>query len=457
MSAYDFDLFVVGAGSGGVSASRRAAVHGARAGICEEYRVGGTCVIRGCVPKKLLTYSAHFAEDVEDAAGYGWQVEGARFDWATLIANKDREIDRLNGIYLRMLEGAGVSLIEGRAELEDAHTIVIGENRVTVETILIATGARPWTPEVPGIEHAISSNEAFHLETLPERVVVVGGGFIAVEFAGIFHGLGSHVSQLYRGEQILRGFDRDVRDALAREMLGRGIDLRVDCQVARIDRRDGHFVVTTARDEVIETDLVMYATGRRPNVQGLGLAAMGVETGRNGAIVVDDWGRTSVDNIYALGDVTDRMNLTPVAINQGRAFADTVYGGTPRQMDYRFVPSAVFSNPSVGCAGLTEEEARESFDVDIYKSVFRPMKHTLSGREEKTMMKLIVDAKSDRVLGAHMVGPDAAEIIQGIGVALTCGATKAQFDATVGVHPSAAEEFVTMREKFVAQEAQAAE
>ena len=351
-----------------------------------------------------------------------------------------------------MLEGAGVSLIEGRAELLDAHTMAIAGQRVTAETILIATGARPWTPQVPGIEHAISSNEAFHLETLPDRVVVVGGGYIAVEFAGIFHGLGSQVSQLYRGEQILRGFDRDVRDTLAHEMLGRGIDLRVDCRVARIDHREGCFVVTTEGGEVIESDLVMYATGRRPNVQDIGLEALGVETGANDAIVVDDWGRTSVDNIYAIGDVTDRMNLTPVAINQGRAFADTVYGGTPRQMDYRFVPSAVFSNPSIGSAGMTEEEARQSFDVDIYKSLFRPMKATLSGREEKTMMKLIVDAKSDVVLGAHMVGPDAAEIIQGIGVALTCGATKAQFDATVGVHPSAAEEFVTMREKFVAPE-----
>ncbi len=457
MTDFDFDLFVIGAGSGGVSASRRAAAHGARAGICEEYRVGGTCVIRGCVPKKLLTYAAHLAEDAEDAAGYGWSVAPPSFDWATLIANKDREIDRLNGIYLGMLEGAGVSLIEGRAELKDRHTLDIGGRQVRAETILIATGARPWTPEVPGIEHAISSNEAFHLETLPDRVVVVGGGYIAVEFAGIFHGLGSRVSQLYRGEQILRGFDRDVRDALAGEMLGRGIDLRLDCQVARIGHQDGHFVVTTVQDDVIETDLVMYATGRRPNVQGLGLEALGVDTGEGGAIVVDDFGRTSVDNIYAIGDVTDRMNLTPVAINQGRAFADTVYGGAPRTIDYRFVPSAVFSNPSVGSAGLTEEEARASFDVDIYKSSFRPMKATLSGRQERTMMKLIVDAKSDRVLGAHMVGPDAAEIIQGIGVALTCGATKAQFDATVGVHPSAAEEFVTMREKYVAEEAKAAE
>ena len=458
MSRYDCDLFVIGAGSGGVSASRRAAAFGARAVVCEEYRVGGTCVIRGCVPKKLFTYAAHFSEDFEDAVGFGWERARPNFDWPTLIANKDAEIDRLNGIYIRMLAAASVDLVEDRGVLVDPHTVEIGGRTVTAETILIATGARPVRPDVPGIEHAVTSNEAFHLNEFPNRAVVVGGGYIAAEFAGIFNGLGSRVTQLYRGGQILRGFDDDVRATLAREISRKGVDLRVESQVARIDAAGRRLEVTLKGGDVIAADLVMYATGREPNTSGLGLAEAGVEIDDAGAVKVDRHSRTSVPNIYAIGDVTNRMNLTPVAINEGRAFAETLYAGRPRFLDYTNVPHAVFSNPSVGVAGLDEARARERYEaVDVYKSTFRPMKHTLTGRDERTLMKLVVDAATDRVVGVHMVGPDAAEIVQGMGVALTCGATKAQFDATVGIHPSAAEEFVTMREKFVETEVRAAE
>ncbi len=458
MATYDYDLFVVGAGSGGVSASRRAAAFGAKAVICEEYRVGGTCVIRGCVPKKLFTYAAHFAEDFEDAVGFGWEQARPNFDWPTLIANKDTEIDRLNGIYIRMLNNAGVDLIEDRGVLVDPHTVEIGGKTVTAETILIATGARPFRPEIPGIEHTVTSNEAFHLEEFPRRAVVVGGGYIAVEFAGIFNGLGSHVTQLYRGEQILRGFDDDVRTVLAQEISKKGVDLRVESQVERIDASGRHLEVTLESGDTIAADLVMYATGRNPNTSDMGLEEVGVELDGKGAVRVDRYSKTSVPNIYAIGDVTNRMNLTPVAINEGRAFAENLYAGRPRFLDYTNVPHAVFSNPSVGVAGLSEARAREQYEaVDIYKSMFRPMKHTLTGRNERTLMKLVVDASTDRVVGVHMVGPDAAEIVQGMGIALTCGATKAQFDATVGIHPSAAEEFVTMREKFMEFEAKAAE
>jgi len=458
MAKYDYDLFVIGAGSGGVSASRRAAVFGAKAIICEEYRVGGTCVIRGCVPKKLFTYAAHYAEDFEDAVGFGWQEAHPGFDWPTLIANKDAEIDRLNGIYIKMLNNAGVDLIEDRGVLIDPHTVEVGGKTVTAETILVATGARPFQPDFPGVEHTITSNEAFHLEELPQRAVVVGGGYIAVEFAGIFNGLGSQVTQLYRGEQILRGFDDDVRGMLAEEIGKKGIDLRVESQVERIEKSDGKLEVTISGGETISADIVMYATGRNPNTDGVGLTEAGVELDEKGAIKVDQYSKTSVANIYAVGDVTNRMNLTPVAINEGRAFAETLYANQPRSVDYANIPHAVFSNPSVGVSGLSEARARQQYDaVDIYKSRFRPMKHTLTGRDEQTLMKLIVDVATDRVVGVHMVGPDAAEIVQGMGIALTCGATKAQFDATIGIHPSAAEEFVTMREKVADIEAVAVE
>jgi glutathione reductase (NADPH) len=454
----DYDLFVIGAGSGGVRASRMAARHGARVGICEHSRVGGTCVIRGCIPKKLFAYAAHLSEEVEDAAGFGWSVAPPSFDWSRLVANKDAEIDRLNAIYIRLLKEAGVDLHEVRGELVDAHTVRLGGRTVSAETILVATGAWPTMPRIPGIEHAISSNEAFYLEALPRRAVVVGGGYIAVEFAGIFNGLGVEVTELYRGEQILRGFDDDVRDALAEEMRKKGVELRVKSNVARIDAEGESYRLTLEDGSALETDLVMYATGRRPYTAGFGLEAAGVELDDNGAAVVDDFSRTRVPNIYAIGDCTDRMNLTPVAIQEGAAFADTVYGGTPRSLDYAHVPSAVFSQPAVGTVGLTEAQARARFGaVDIYRSTFRPLKHTLSGRDERTMMKLVVERASDRVVGCHMVGADAAEIVQGLAIALVCGATKAQFDATIGIHPTAAEEFVTMREKAAEPAAAAAE
>ena len=456
--AYDFDLFVIGAGSGGVRASRIAASHGARVAVAEEYRYGGTCVIRGCVPKKLFVYASHFSEDFEDAEAFGWTVGKASFDWAKLVANKDKEIDRLNGIYISMLDGAGVRRYDGRARLTDAHTIEVAGETVTAEHSLLATGGTPTMPDVPGIEHAISSNEAFHLETLPEHITIVGGGYIAVEFAGIFNGLGRKVTQLYRSEQILRGFDWDVRNHLAGEIRKKGIDLRTDTNVTAIEKTATGYRLSLTNGESLDTGLIMYATGRHPNSGDMGLEAVGVELAKGGAVMVDAWSQTSVPNIHAVGDLTDRIALTPVALMEGHAFADTVFGNNPRQPNHVDVPAAVFSQPSVGTVGLTEEQARaEIGEVDIYKSSFTPMKHTLTPSEEKTLMKLIVDAKTDRVLGCHVVGPDAAEMVQGIGIALRCNATKAQFDATVGIHPSAAEELVTMRSKWTPPEAQAAE
>ncbi len=454
----DYDLFVLGAGSGGVRAARVAASHGARVAICENSRVGGTCVIRGCIPKKLLVYASHFAEDFEDAVAYGWDSSRPAFDWARLIANKDAEIDRLNRIYIRLLNESGVEIHMETGRLEGPHTVRLGARTVSAETILIATGGWPTKPEIPGIEHAITSNEAFHLKALPRRAVIVGGGYIAAEFAGIFHGFGVAVTELYRGEQILRGFDDDLRDSLAAEMRKKGIDLRVQVNVKAIDKGEDALTLRLTDGSTLETDLVMYATGRRPNSAGLGLAEAGVRLGADGAVAVDEWSRTSVANIYAVGDCTDRMNLTPVAINEGHAFADTVFGGKPRKMDYDYVPSAVFSQPSVATVGLAEAEARRRFAaVDVYRSRFRPLKHTLTGRDEETMMKLVVDRAGDRVVGCHMVGPDGPEIVQALAIALKCGATKAQFDATIGLHPTAAEEFVTMRERVSELPAQAAE
>jgi len=448
---YDYDFFVIGAGSGGVRASRMAASYGAKVAICEEYRVGGTCVIRGCVPKKLLVYASSYGASLKDAAAFGWDVGETRFDWATLIANKDREIDRLNGLYLQTLNNAGVELINGRGRLLSAHEIEVsgpdGTRIVTADKILIATGGWPSMPDIPGIEHAITSNEAFHLPDLPKRIVVVGGGFIALEFACIFKGLGAEVTQLYRGEQILRGFDRDIRDTLADALRGKGLDLRVGLNVSAIEKNSSGLTLTLDNGDSMEVDAVMYATGRAPNVDGLGLDAAGVEVDRKGAIRVDDYSRTSVGNIYAVGDVTDRIALTPVAIKEGAAVAATLFADTPTTVDYSGVPAAVFSQPEVGTVGLTEEEARAEYgDVDVYMSRFRPMKYTLPGREERAMIKLVVDRTTDKVLGAHMVGPDAAEIIQGVAVAIKCGATKAQFDATVAIHPSSAEELVLMRD-----------
>ena len=458
MGSYDYDLFVIGAGSGGVRASRVAAGHGAKVAVCENYRIGGTCVIRGCIPKKLMTYAAHYAEDFEDAEAYGWTVGPRSFSWSKFIANKDKEIDRLNKIYIRLLDDAGVEMIDGTGRLTDPHTVDIDGRQVSAETILIATGGWPTMPEVPGIEHAVTSNEVFHLEEQPRRVAVVGGGYIACEFAGIFNGLGSEVVQLYRGAQILRGFDDDVRNTLAQEARKKGVDVRVEANVSRIEKVGSHFEVTCATGVSVETDLVLYATGRAPNTKGLGLEEAGVKLKEGGAVAVDEWSRSSVANIYAVGDVTDRLNLTPVALNEGLAFAETVFGGNDRKMDHRTVAYAVFSQPSVSCVGLSEADARAEYgDIDIYKSTFRGLKHTLTGREELTLMKIVVDAASQRVVGLHMVGPEAAEIIQGLAVAVKMGATKAQFDATVGIHPTAAEEFVTMRQKFVQSTAKAAE
>jgi glutathione reductase (NADPH) len=458
MPRYDFDMFTIGAGSGGVASSRRAGSYGARVAICEELRVGGTCVLRGCVPKKLLVYGAQFADAFADAAGFGWTVPMPSFDWPALIEAKDKEIGRLSQIYINMLNNSGVEIINGRGVVVDPHTIEVDGRSYTAENILVAVGGWPETPQIPGIEHVISSNEALDLPTLPKRIVIVGGGYIAVEFAGIFNGFGSEVVEIIRREQVLRGFDEDLRVYLGEEMRGRGIDIRGNTQVARIDKTAGGYTVTTTTGDKVETDCVMYATGRKPNTEGLGLAEIGVEMEENGAIVVDEWQRSTVKNIYAIGDVTDRINLTPVAIAEGRAIAETLYNNNPMRMDHADVPSAVFSNPPIGTVGLTEEEARRRYgDIDVYQSRFRPMKNTLSGRGERSFLKLLVDARTDRVVGCHMLGPDAPEIAQGLAIAVKCGATKAQFDQTIGIHPSAAEEFVTMREKTVRPTKMAAE
>ena len=456
MSARDYDLFVIGGGSGGVRGARMAARAGAKVALAEEYRYGGTCVIRGCVPKKFLVYASHFHEDFEDAAGYGWTVPEGEFDWSRLIAAKDAEIGRLEGIYLKLLDDAGVETFKSRARLLDNHRVQIGERIVSADTILIAVGGHPVFPPVHGMEHAVSSNECFHLEALPERVLVYGGGYIAVEFAGIFNGLGSHVTQVYRGPQILRGFDDDVRGTVAGEIVKKGIDLIVETTIEHVDKGEDGLDVKLSDGSIVNADLVLAATGRQPNTENLGLDAAGVEVDDKGAVLVDADSRTTQENIYAVGDVTDRINLTPVAIQEAMAFVDTVYRGQPRAMDHRNVPSAVFSQPPVASVGLTEAEARQEFAaVDVYRSSFRPLKHSLTGRDEKTMMKLIVEKESQRVVGLHVVGLDAPEIVQGFAVAIKAGATKADFDLTVGIHPTSAEEFVTMRDPLPEAETKA--
>jgi glutathione reductase (NADPH) len=447
MHKFDFDLFVIGAGSGGVRAARIAAGHGARVGICESSRVGGTCVIRGCVPKKLLSYAAHFAEEFEDAAAYGWDVGETRFNWTRLIANKDREIDRLNRIYLRLLDDAGVKLFPVHGKLLDSHQVQLGKDIVSAKIILIATGGRPWIPDIPGAEHSISSDDAFHLEALPGRVLVAGGGFIACEFAGIFNGMGSEVVQVYRGDQILRGFDDDVRETLAAEMKKKGIEILLYSNITELTRHpDGHIIAKLDDGNALQADAVMFATGRTPNVQELGLQQAGVNVRPSGVIPVNEYSRTNLANVFAVGDVTSRVNLTPVALMEGHAFADSEFGGNPRPVNHDFIPSAVFSHPPVATVGLTEKDAAIHYgELDVYKSVFTPMKHTLSGRDEKTMMKLIVQKSSGKVVGMHVVGMDAPEIVQGFAVAIKSGLTKEQFDRTTGIHPTAAEELVTMR------------
>jgi glutathione reductase (NADPH) len=444
---FDFDLFVIGAGSGGVRAARIAASHGAKVGICEESRVGGTCVIRGCVPKKLLVYASHFSEDFEDARGFGWSVGPTEFSWPDLIRAKDAEIDRLNQVYLRLLSDSGVTLFQKRGTFAGPHEIRLGDEVVTAERILIATGGRPWLPDVPGVEHAITSDEAFHLDELPARVAVVGGGYIACEFAGIFNGLGSQVTQIYRGDTLLRGFDGDVRRVVTSEQRNRGIDVRLESTVEAIVKTDAGLELALSDGGQIFVDQVMYATGRVPNVRGLGLENAGVEVRADGRVIVDELSRTTVDHIYAVGDVTSRVNLTPVAIYEGHAFADTVFGGTTRPVNHEFVPSAVFSQPPVGTVGHTEEMATHHVGpVDVYVSEFLPMKHTLSGRQETALMKLVVAKDTRQVVGLHVVGPDAPEIVQGFAVAVKSGLTKDRFDSTIGIHPTAAEELVTMRQ-----------
>ena len=446
-SSREVDLFVIGAGSGGVRAARIAAGYGAKVAIAEEYRFGGTCVIRGCVPKKLLVYASRFGHEFEDAAGFGWTVPEQSFDWATLIANKDKEIDRLERAYVTNLEKPGVQIVRSRAEIADPHTIRLATGEtVRAKHILIATGGTPVVGELMGREHVITSNEAFHLKKLPPRVLIQGGGYIAVEFACIFAGLGSKVIQVYRGGNILRGFDDDVRTHLHAEMGRRGIEIVTHDTVMAVHQSGGAYDVHLAHGRCFDVDCVMFATGRKPNIAGLGLENIGVKLADNGGIAVDAFSRTSVPHIYAVGDVTNRINLTPVAIREGHALADTVFGNKPTKVDHSSVPTAVFSEPEVGVVGLTETEAREKHPrVDIYKATFRPMKATLSGRDTRVLMKLVVDGDSDRVLGCHIVGEAAAEMIQMAAIAVKMKATKADFDATIALHPTAAEELVTMR------------
>ncbi len=453
MAEFDVDLFVIGGGSGGVRAARIAAGYGARVMVAEEYRMGGTCVIRGCVPKKLFVIGSHIKHEMEDAAGFGWTVPPVSFDWKTLVANKDKEIARLEGIYTTNVEKSGAKVVKTRAVLEDAHTVrlMTGE-KITAKYILIATGGRPnHGTEIPGIEHVISSDEAFHLEELPKRVVIQGGGYIALEFAGIFAGYGSEVTVIYRGDNILRGFDEDVRKHLRTEMEKQGINIITGCTIDRIEKHGQgvtqEFTTHLTSGSSIASDQVMFAIGRHPNVANLGLETAGVAINpRNGGIAVDGWSKTSVDNIYAIGDVTHRFNLTPVAIREGHAFADTVFGKRPVQVDHATIPTAVFSQPEIGTVGMTEQEARAQFShVDVYKTDFRPIKATMSGRDTRILMKLIVDGATDRVLGCHIVGDAAAEITQAVAIAVKLKATKADFDSTIALHPTAAEELVTMR------------
>jgi len=460
MADYNVDLFVIGGGSGGVRAARVAAEIGARVMVAEEYRLGGTCVIRGCVPKKLLVYASRFRAEFEDAAGYGWTLPQSSFDWPTLIANKDREIARLEAAYTKTLEKAGATIVKSRAVVADAHTVQLANGkRVRAAYILIATGGAPtYGDPIPGIEHAISSNEAFHLPQLPQHVVIQGGGYIAVEFAGIFAGLGSQVTLIYRGENILRGFDDDVRQHLRMDMEKHGVRVLTGCKVAAIEQMESRFSAHLSSGNKVSADCVMFATGRQPNVAKIGLKEAGVEIAKNGGVAVDEYSRTSVASIYAIGDVTNRVNLTPVAIREGAAFSDTVFGGKPTAVDHSNVPTAVFSDPEVGVVGLTEAQARARFaQTDIYRAMFKPLKATLSGRDTTVLIKLVVDGQTDRVAGCHIVGEGAAEMIQGAAIAVMMGATKADFDATMALHPTTAEELVTMRNKSASYAREAAE
>jgi glutathione reductase (NADPH) len=450
---YDYDLFVLGAGSGGVRAARLAAMSGARVLVAEEHRVGGTCVIRGCVPKKFMVYAAEFAHSFKTAQGYGWTVGESQFDWARFIAEKDKEIARLSGIYVRNLQNAGAEMVHGKARLIDANTVEVeGHGVWTADKILIATGARPWMPkDLPGVEHAITSNEAFHLDKLPKRIVIAGGGYIALEFAGIFNGLGVETTLVHRGPNVLRGFDDDVRAHIAEEMEKRGIKVVLATRHAAIEKTPTGLVSHFANGHSAESDVVMFALGREPYIEGIGLEAAGVKTADNGAVLVDRYSRTNVENIWAVGDVTDRINLTPVAIREGHAFAETVFYDRPTAFDHEVVASAVFSQPPIGAVGLSEADARHKFGkVDIYLTRFKPMKYALvSNSAERSLVKLVVDAATGKVVGCHVVGPDAPEIIQTAAIAIKMGVTKSQWDATCAVHPTLAEELVTLRERYV--------
>ena len=455
MTKFDYDLFVIGGGSGGVRASRMAAMTGAKVALAEEYRMGGTCVIRGCIPKKLFVYASQFSENIVDAKGYGWNFGDCKFDWPTLIANKDKEIARLEGLYTKNVNAAGATIIQDRAVFEDAHTLrlVNSGKLVTADKILIATGNRPTREMgtshiVPGGDLCITSDEAFHLKELPKRILIAGGGYIALEFAHIFHGLGSHVSLVYRGDKPLRGFDEDLRDALVTSMQTRGLDVLLGCEFAKVEKRGNSLHAETNKGAVIECDQIMLAIGRQPNTAALHVEKAGVELGKKGEVKVDDYSRTSAENIYAVGDVTDRVQLTPVAIHEAMCFVETAFRNNPTKPDHRHVPSAVFTTPEIGSVGLSEDRALAmGHSVDIYKSNFRPLLHTLGGREVRTTMKLVVDAKTGKVLGCHIFGDHGAEIIQAVAVAVKMGATKKDFDDTMALHPTAAEELVTMRTK----------
>jgi glutathione reductase (NADPH) len=453
MTQTDFDLFVIGGGSGGVRAARIAAGHGAKVAIAEEYRLGGTCVIRGCVPKKLLVYASRFGDDFEDAVGYGWTIgDRPTFDWPSLIANKDKEIARLERAYESNLALRGVTVLKTRAVLDGAGALRMSDgSRVSARTILIATGGHPVIdPDLKGAEHVITSNEVFHLERLPRRIVIVGGGYIAVEFASIFAGLGAETILMHRGEKVLRGFDEDLRDDLMVALERRGVRLMMLDHLTHVQKSGGTLFATTNEGKSFEADKIMVATGRRPSTGGLGLETVGVKCGHHGEIIVDAYSETTAPGIYAVGDVTNRVNLTPVAIREGHAFADTVFGGKSVAVDHTLVPTAVFTTPEIGTVGLSEAAARERVsEIDIYKARFRPMRNTLAGRDERMLMKLVVDAETDRVLGCHVLGPDATEIVQMAAIAMRMGATKADFDATMALHPSAGEELVTMRERWL--------
>jgi glutathione reductase (NADPH) len=444
-SAVDFDLFVIGGGSAGVRCARIAAGHGARVGVAEERFWGGTCVNVGCVPKKFMVMAAEYGAAAEDARGFGWNIAKGAHDWATLIAAKDKEIARLNGTYKRLLDQAGAKIFEAKARFIDAHTLDVGGERITAERIVIATGGHPTRPDIPGAELGIISDSAFYLERMPARVAIIGGGYIGVEFAGIFAGLGAETHLIYRQPLPLRGFDEDMRLGLAEAMNENGIILHPDTVPKSITEEDGVKRLALSDLTVLDVDLVFFATGRAPNVASLNLAAAGVATGKEGAVIVDAALATNVPNIFAIGDVTDRLNLTPVATAEGHALADTLFGGRPRTVNLDNVPTAVFSIPPIGTVGLTEAEAARRGEAKIFLTRFTPMRHNISGRVRKTLMKLVVDAATDKVIGAHMLGEDAPEILQGIGVAIIAGATKADFDRTIGIHPSAAEEFVTLR------------